>query len=124
MTETTVSTTDRTDGNTRTGTDPAGPVALSLLDIVDAELAAGPERSLVLSAALELAVLRPDPADLEEARAEVEADHAATVRSLTAVPVQRSTTDFRTPLLAAAGTLRDRRLEALDLALGLVAPTT
>lgn len=101
----------------------AGAVALALLDIVDAELADGPGRGHVLAAALELAVLQPELADLVDARAEVEADHVATLRALTEVPIQRSADDIRTPLVAAADTLRDRRLEALDLALGLVAPT-
>ena len=120
MTETTVQPSKTSDH----AAGPAGAVALALLDIVDAVLVAGPERSHVLSAALELAVLQPDPADLDEARAEVEADHAATTRALTAVPTQRAATDIRTPLLDAADTLRDRRLEVLDLALGLVAPTS
>lgn len=115
MTETTVA-------QQPTRTDPAGAVALALLDIVDAGLAAGPERSHVLSAALELAVLQPEIADLDEARTEVEADHAATMRALTAVPTQRVARD-RTPLLAAADALHDRRLQVLDLARGLVSPT-
>lgn len=120
MTETTVA-----QQQTRTEDAPAAAeaVALTLLDIVDAYLSAGPERSHVLSAALELAVLQPESADLAEARAEVLADHASTVRVLSAVPTQRAAADVRTPLVEAADLLRDRRLEALDLAEGLVART-
>lgn len=115
MTETTVA-------QQPTHTVQARPVALALLAIVDGGLAAGPERSHVLSAALELAVLQPETADLDDVRAEVEADHAAMTRALTAVPTQRADAEARTPLLATADTLRDRRLEVLALARGLVSP--
>lgn len=117
MTETTV---DRRTA-AASPTCPAGPVALALLDLVDSLLAAGPERTHVLSAALELAVLRPAGTDLAAVRAEVEADRDSTVRALSAVPLQRGSAEARTALLASVDLIRDRRLEAVDLATGLLA---
>jgi len=100
-----------------------GPDAVvsALLGIVDDELAAGPERRHVLSAALEVALLGPEPQWLEETRDEVLAEHASTVAALKRFPVQRGEADSRASLVQAADVLRDRRLEVLDVAAGLVA---
>lgn len=89
-----------------------------LLAIIDAELADGPERRNVLNAALELSLLDPDPADLASARAEVVAEHDSLVRVLTSFPGQRGARDDGTAV-ASAELHRDRRLEVLELAVGL-----
>lgn len=99
-----------------------GPDALvaALLAVVDGELAAGPGRQHVLSAALEVALLEPETGWIAEARTEVLAEHAATVAAVRRIPAQRGADDTRHLFVEAADVLRDRRLEALDLALGLV----
>lgn len=102
----------------------AGPpdaVVISILALVDVELTQGSERRHVLDAALELAALSPAGDDLVRARAEVVEECAATLRALRAFPAQRGMRDPRVPLVAAAESARDRRLEALDLAAGMLA---
>ncbi len=88
-------------------------VVTALLVVLDGALAGAEDRRAVLAAAVEVAALEPTAADLAAARAEAHAEHDSLVRVLTALPGQRSATG--NPLVAAATTTRDLRLEVLDL---------